>query len=189
MTNSRKSLTYLLIFIIGYFLGKIKLSQISCINYDSIKIIFEDNRIFVEVLYFLVAIILLPIAYIQYRNEKAKEKRGTVEYAHKLFRFYCEEILPKEKRFDPTYLKNLSIDSDQSGVQEFNDLLNKIDTFAAAFIHGIADLDSGKQMMGKTYCDQINSFDPVIQRISRGNYKEGFENLYKLWEEWKHQDA
>ena len=171
---------------LGYFIGAIHLHSQLSLEYGSVKNIFIEARVFAEVIYFVMASLLLPIAFIQYRSDKKKEKKGTIQYAHQLFRYYTEEILTLDKKYDLKMLETLSKKED---IQEFNDLLNKIDTFAAAFIYGIADFESGKVMMGNTYCAQIQNYLPAIIRISNDNFREGFENLFKLEKEWRSIDG
>ena len=95
----------------------------------------------------------------------------------------------QEKKFDHLFLEKLSLTGDKDKLKEFNEMLNKLDAFAAAFMHGIADFEAGRLMMGNTYCDQIQSYLPAIKRISKENYREGLENLFGLWEKWKSTDG
>jgi len=171
---------------LGYFIGKVQCCNPLSFEYRVVKTIFLETKVFAEVIYFITASFLIPIAYIQYRNETRKERKGAKEYAHKLFRYYVEDILVLDKKYDSKTLNALSSKEEK---QEFNDLLNRLDTFAAAFIHGIADLDTGRKLMGSTYCMQIQNYLPTIKRISKDNFREGFENLFELEQMWKGNDG
>lgn len=149
----------------------------------------KDYKYVFEIIYFSMASLIIPIAYFQYRNEKKKEKKGDIQFAHKIFREYSEDILLKEEKFTQDFLKNLSLNGDRKNLYEFNKMLNRLDTIAAAFVHNIADRNAGKRMMGKTYCEQIQNYLPAIKRISGENYKLGLENIFKLWDIWKENNG
>lgn len=171
---------------LGYFAGEIHFHNALSFEYGKVKNFFKEAKVFAEVIYFVMASFLIPFAYVQYRSEKRKERKKSVEHAHKLFRYYTENILVLDKKYDT---KTLNALSSKEEIQEFNDLLNKLDTFAATFIHGIADSESGKVLMGTAYCMQIQNYLPTIKRISRKNYREGLENLFELEQKWKDYDG
>ena len=169
----------------GFLIGKnhVDFSLFPCLA--KFLILLKEKKYLFEIVYLSIASLIIPIAYFQYRNEKKKEKKGAIEYAHKIFRKYSEEILFNEENFNQSFLQNLSLSGDKSEVNEFNKMLNTLDAIAAAFVHEIADSDAGKRMMGNTYCEQIQNYLPAIKRISGVNYKQGFENMFKLWDMWK----
>ena len=175
-------LTIIVIIAIGYSLGRVSNNRIVFAGFSFNKI-FTDIKLYVEVIYFIMASLLFPIAFFQFRSELGKQKRGAIEYSHKLYQYYTEEILIIDAKYSRSYLDSLS---ERDDIQDFNVLLNKLDTFAAAFIHGIADSNAGKLMMGKAYCGQVEKYLPTIKRISKDkNYQEGLGNIFDLLNQWK----
>jgi len=176
-------------FLIGLLAGELHYHNAFSVAYSDFKGFFTENRIYFEVGYFLVTPGLLLFAYCQYRQDKSKGKMGALEYAHRLFREFTNEILVKAKKYDSAFLKEIENPDHVIKRKEFNEFLNHIDWFAAAFTHGVADLESGEKMMGDTYCQEIDRYTPTIIAISKNDYREGYENIFQLLDLWKGKDG
>ncbi|BHH81980.1 hypothetical protein [Desulforhopalus sp. 52FAK] len=169
--------------IIGFVAGQISANCFLSFEYTVIKSNFKEAKTFIEVLYFFLASLLLPLAYFQYIGDKDEAKKGDVQYAHKLYQIFVAELLPKCDEYTSAKLQSLNT-SNTAGIKDFNQLLNDLDAFSAAFVHGIADSESGKAMFGEVYCDQIKKFRTTLSRISPGNYRDGLENTFTLFDKW-----
>lgn len=182
--NIASKIEIIILCILYYVLGNFRFHNYFKLDYTLSSVSPGDIKSTVEFLYYLLACLLIPLAYFQYNHEKRKDKKGSVQYTHQLYKIYSETILLDDCKYTPEKLSSLSLGSDKDEIMEFNHLLNKTDTFAAAFNYGIADLDTGKKMMGNTYCQQILSYIPAIKRISGDNYRDGLENLFDLYDKW-----
>ncbi len=66
-------------------------------------------------------------------------------------------------------------------------LLHKLDALASIFIHGFADINTGKKAIGYLYCKQI-AFLMGIIAYSRVD-QELFQNILQLYDIWKDENS
>ncbi len=62
-------------------------------------------------------------------------------------------------------------------------MLYKLDAVASIFIHGIADIDTGKKVIGHVYCKQVGMLIGLIAYFR--TEKETFQNILQLYDVWK----
>ena len=183
---------FLMLFVGGvcFFVGRWTSGYILCLQYDTVKSNVTEVKVFIEVIYYLLASCLIPLAYIQYRSEKNKNKKGDVQFAHSLYQIFVRELLPRCEKCTPELLELVVKDAtgkeaEKDNLHKFNQLVNDLDSFAAAFVHGLADSASGKSMMGTVYCNQIDKLSVTLKKLTPDNYQEGLENIFLLHNKWK----
>lgn len=178
-----------IVFLIGFSSGEIHFHTSFLPKYEIVKSNFQELKIFAEVLYYILASALIVFAYFQYVGDKRKEQREKIEYAHQLFRQYANEILILDKNYNYYSLRQLTDGASPEDKYDFNKLLNKLDTLASAFNCGLADMETGKEMFGATYCKQVTSYTPAIRRVFGDRYRDDFEHLFKLYDLWSTADG
>ena len=86
-----------------------------------------------------------------------------------------------KKTYPTTYEKFQKMDK-----QTFHQsviLLYKLDAFASIFIHGIADIDTARKVIGYIYCKQIGMLLGIIAYLKTDN--ELYRNILQLYDAWK----
>ena len=174
---------------ISYLLGEMHYHNLLSITYMDSRKFFDEIKFYLEMIYFVCASIILPLAYFQYKGSKITEINNAKIKSLDLAREY-NKILLLDKKYSSERLKTLKLEESAKGdVLKFNDLLNTIDHFAGNVIHGPADPKTIKMLISKAYCEQIARYLEAIKRISKGDPREGLENLFALYDMWRRDDA
>lgn len=156
-------------------------------GWELYKPVFKAVVSIAELIYYVLASLAIVFIYLQYTEskkhttlEEEQKQRMRVEYAHKMFERYAEDILIEEQTID---IGKISNKSSGEVLNRFNKLLNKIDTMAAAFNFNLADSDTGKELFGEAYIDQISEYLVPMQR-SYKNHNVKFKNIIQLYSAW-----
>ncbi|HFD31328.1 MAG TPA: hypothetical protein ENJ28_01250 [Gammaproteobacteria bacterium] len=185
----KNAFTLVVIFLIGYVFGEIHFHNSFSLSFKAFKNIFSKVMVFAEFLYYILASALIIFAYFQYIENKRRARKEKVEFAYKLFNQYVDDILIFDKKYNSEVLKSLTKTSPPESKEDFNKLLNKIDTMSAAFIHNLADNVTGYTLFGKILLGQISSYSPAIKRIYGSDYKKIFEHIFTLYGTWSDFDG